>query len=125
MVDPRGPIVPDLTLRAMPVRVPRGPAAVAAVAAVTTDRPDPSAQLAFGALRVLRERGLRVSQDISISTADDDSHAQSASPPLTTIQQPAERQGASMARLLVTLVAEGEVPARTIIDTAPTKRGPH
>ncbi|MGL3807649.1 LacI family DNA-binding transcriptional regulator [Paeniglutamicibacter sp. R2-26] len=84
-----------------------------------------SAQMAFGALKVLHERGIRVPEDISITTVDNDSYAQSASPPLTTIEQPAERQGAVMARLLVELIAGGRVPERTIIDTVLIERGSH
>ncbi|QXQ10737.1 LacI family DNA-binding transcriptional regulator [Paeniglutamicibacter sp. Y32M11] len=84
-----------------------------------------SAQMAFGALKILHERGIRVPEDISITTVDNDSYAQSASPPLTTIEQPAERQGAMMAQLLVKLIAGGEVPERTIINTELIKRGSH
>lgn len=84
-----------------------------------------SAQMAFGALKVLHEHGIRVPQDVSITTVDNDSYAQSATPPLTTIAQPAERQGATMARLLVDLIGGGEVPERTIIATELIKRASH
>lgn len=84
-----------------------------------------SAQMAFGALKVLHERGIRVPQDMSVTTVDNDSYAQSATPPLTTIAQPAERQGATMARLLVELIGGGEVPERTIIATELIKRASH
>lgn len=84
-----------------------------------------SAQMAFGALKVLQARGLRVPADISIVTVDNDSFAQNASPPLTTIDQPAERQGAAMADVLVRLIAGETVPERTIIETTLVKRGSH
>lgn len=84
-----------------------------------------SAQMAFGALKVLHERGILVPRDVSITTVDNDSYAQSASPPLTTVAQPAERQGATMAKLLVELISGGKVPERTIIPTELIKRGSH
>ena len=47
-----------------------------------------SAQMASGAMGVLRERGIRVPEDVGMVTFDNDYFAQSAQPPLTTVEQP-------------------------------------
>lgn len=49
--------------------------------------------MAIGALRALRERGLRVPEDVSLSGFDNIRLAEFASPPLTTLHIPRERIG--------------------------------
>ncbi|MFE2853741.1 LacI family DNA-binding transcriptional regulator [Streptomyces lavendulae] len=61
-----------------------------------------SDQMAVGALRVLRERGRRVPQDVALVGFDDmRSVAECADPPLTTVHQDIEGMGGMMARLLL------------------------
>lgn len=58
--------------------------------------------MASGALRVLKERGRRVPDDVALVGFDDmDSVAESTDPPLTTVRQDVEGQGRLMARLLL------------------------
>jgi LacI family transcriptional regulator len=76
-----------------------------------------SAQMASGAVELLRERGLSVPNDLGLTTIDNDFFAQHSVPPLTTIGQPSVEQGATMAKLLVKLIAGKEVPALTIMPT--------
>jgi DNA-binding LacI/PurR family transcriptional regulator len=58
--------------------------------------------MASGALRVLRERGRRVPQDVALVGFDDmASVAESADPPLTTVRQDVEGMGRLMVRLLM------------------------
>jgi LacI family transcriptional regulator len=66
-----------------------------------------SAQMASGALTVLHERGIRVPQDVGMVTIDNDYFAQSAVPPLTTIEQPTIEVGGKMASVLLRLI-DGE-----------------
>ncbi|MBX3195741.1 MAG: LacI family DNA-binding transcriptional regulator [Microbacteriaceae bacterium] len=66
-----------------------------------------SAQMASGALNALRERGMRVPDDVGMVTIDNDYFAQSAQPPLTTIEQPTMEVGATMATVLLRLI-DGE-----------------
>ncbi|WP_431965317.1 LacI family DNA-binding transcriptional regulator [Actinacidiphila sp. bgisy160] len=81
----------------------------ARAAAVLLDRaPDVDAVfvasdlMACGALRVLRERGRRVPEDVAVVGFDDmASVAEQADPPLTTIRQEIEEMGRLMVRLLV------------------------
>ncbi|MFI6574758.1 LacI family DNA-binding transcriptional regulator [Nocardiopsis sp. NPDC050513] len=73
---------------------------------------------ALGALRVLRERGLRVPGDVAVVGFDDTLMAQHCDPPLTTVHQSTERMGQEMARLLVDVAIPGtRESATTILDT--------
>ena len=77
-----------------------------------------SAQMASGALGILREAGLSVPGDIGITTVDNDYFAMNAVPPLTTVEQPTTQQGEKIAEMLVDLI-EGRVVARhTTIPTS-------
>ncbi|MEU8677623.1 LacI family DNA-binding transcriptional regulator [Streptomyces sp. NPDC048560] len=58
--------------------------------------------MASGALRVLREHGIRVPEQVALVGFDDmDSVAEATDPPLTTVRQDIEGQGRLMARLLL------------------------
>ncbi|MFD8963730.1 LacI family DNA-binding transcriptional regulator [Streptomyces sp. NPDC059568] len=58
--------------------------------------------MASGALRVLKERGRAVPDDVALVGFDDmDSVAEATDPPLTTVRQDIEGQGRLMARLLL------------------------
>jgi DNA-binding LacI/PurR family transcriptional regulator len=59
-------------------------------------------QLAFGALDVLRERGVAVPGAISVVGFDDVPDAATSDPPLTTVRQPLLRKGEEAGRLLAT-----------------------
>src|SRR5262249_25055189 len=57
--------------------------------------------MAVGVLRELRERGLRVPQDVSVTGFDNIRLAEFASPPLTTVHIPREQIGHIMFKNLV------------------------
>ncbi len=57
--------------------------------------------LALGAIAALRDAHLCVPEDVSVVGYDDIPYAQLASPPLTTVKQPAELMGRQAARLLL------------------------
>jgi DNA-binding LacI/PurR family transcriptional regulator len=58
--------------------------------------------MASGALRVLRERGRRVPEDVAVVGFDDmASVAELTDPPLTTVRQEIEEMGRLMVRLLL------------------------
>lgn len=74
--------------------------------------------MAFGALRVLRERGLRVPQDVAVVGFDDSPRAEHSEPPLTTVRQAAETMGREMARLLTARIAgQSPDPPSTVLST--------
>ncbi|MFZ5892012.1 MAG: substrate-binding domain-containing protein [Myxococcota bacterium] len=58
-------------------------------------------QMATGAALELLRRGVRVPEDVAVIGFDDDDHARSATPPLTTVAQPVELLGARAVDLLV------------------------
>lgn len=64
-------------------------------------------QLALGALRAARARGLSVPGDLTVTGFDDIPEAATSDPPLTTIQQPLVEKGTAAGRLLLDLVQGG------------------
>jgi signal transduction histidine kinase/DNA-binding LacI/PurR family transcriptional regulator/CheY-like chemotaxis protein len=79
-------------------------------------------QMATGAIQELSARGLLVPDDIVVVGFDDDDHARSANPPLTTVAQPIERLGEVAVRLMLEKLAGKQVPDSTILDTIPIIR---
>jgi LacI family transcriptional regulator len=77
-----------------------------------------SAQMASGALGVLREAGLSVPSDLGITTVDNDYFAMNAVPPLTTVEQPTTRQGAKIAEMLVDLIEGRTIERHATIPTS-------
>lgn len=106
------------------------PASGAAAMERLLDRGEPidglfaaSAQMADGALTVLRERGLRVPGDLGLVTFDDDYFAQRAVPPLTTVDQDEGKVGVTMAELLMRAIDGEDVPRVTMMPTHLVRRG--
>lgn len=78
--------------------------------------------MASGALRVLRERGLRVPQDVALVGFDDMLPvAEATDPPLTTVHQDVEGMGRLMVRLLMRMLSQSPGPAA---GTGPGARTP-
>jgi DNA-binding LacI/PurR family transcriptional regulator len=59
---------------------------------------------AIGAIRAIREAGLRVPEDISVVGFDDIQSAAYSNPPLTTIRQPLQKMGEIAARTLLSCI---------------------
>jgi DNA-binding LacI/PurR family transcriptional regulator len=66
--------------------------------------------IALGALRELREAGLRVPDDISVVGYDDLPVAAYLDPPLATVHQPMDEVGARAAGILLDQIGGGEAP---------------
>ncbi|HEV2342975.1 MAG TPA: LacI family DNA-binding transcriptional regulator [Actinocrinis sp.] len=66
-----------------------------------------SDQMAFGVYEAVRQRGLRVPDDVSVIGFDDLPEVRWSSPPLTTVRQPLSEMGALAARTVLRL-AGGE-----------------
>ncbi len=63
-----------------------------------------SDMMAIGALKALRQAGLRVPDDIALVSFDDIPLASSIEPPLTTVRQPIERLGSIAVEVLLSLL---------------------
>ncbi|MEW1890552.1 MULTISPECIES: LacI family DNA-binding transcriptional regulator [unclassified Streptomyces] len=93
-----------------------------AMAGLLERRPDVDAVfaandlMASGALRVLRERGRRVPQDVALVGFDDiESVAEATDPPLTTIRQDVVGMGRLMVRLLMERLEDGGAGPESVI----------
>ncbi len=71
--------------------------------------------MAVGALRAIREAGLKVPDDIAVAGFDDLPIAAHADPPLTTVRQPIARAGSVAVETLIDLIAHPHSPPRRII----------
>ena len=76
-----------------------------------------SAQIAVGAMEVLREHGFSIPGDVAMTTIDNDHYAIEAVPALTTIEQPTVELGTRISEALVSLISGAEVPHLTILPT--------
>ena len=70
--------------------------------------------MAFGAMEAIRERGLRIPQDISIVSFDDIPEAVNVHPPLTTVKQPLEEMGRIATRMLLEYIKDPESPIERV-----------
>jgi DNA-binding LacI/PurR family transcriptional regulator len=100
----------------------------AATARLLDEHPDLDAvfvasdAMAAGALRVLRERGRAVPEDVAVVGFNDILTARHTQPALTTIHQPIVALGREMTRMLVRVLA-GEEPTPLILPTDLVIRG--
>jgi len=70
--------------------------------------------MACGAIRVLRDAGIRVPEDVPMVGFDDLLLAPVLSPPLTTVRQPVHELGWAAASRLLELLADSSAPARQV-----------
>jgi len=70
--------------------------------------------IAIGALRALREHGLRIPQDVAVTGFDDIPLAASVSPALTTVQQDTKQAGQLLVEKLLALIAREPVDSQSI-----------
>jgi LacI family transcriptional regulator len=94
----------------------------AAMQALLAQKPDAvfvaSDTMAIGALRAIREAGLRVPQDIAIAGFDGMPFAERTDPPLTTVRQPIHQAGYTAAETLINLITDPDSqPSHIILPT--------
>lgn len=70
--------------------------------------------VSFGALQVVRRRGLRIPRDLALVGFDDVPLSAYLDPPLTTVHLPAENLGREAGRLLIQWIREGRPSMATI-----------
>ncbi|MHB8469784.1 MAG: LacI family DNA-binding transcriptional regulator [Gaiellaceae bacterium] len=71
-------------------------------------------RLALGCYEVLRERGLRIPQDVSVVGYNDILFADKFAPPLTTVRIPHYQIGVKAAQLLLEALNDGDSPAMSV-----------
>lgn len=77
-----------------------------------------------GALRALRERNIRIPQDVSLIGMDDSSWAEVMEPPLSMVEQPMQAIGARAAEILFARIDGDTSPMIDVrLDTRLTRRG--
>jgi LacI family transcriptional regulator, galactose operon repressor len=67
-------------------------------------------QVALTLMSALRERGIRVPEDVAVTGFDDIPFARIAHPRLTTVAQPTEAMGARAATMLLEAIESGTLP---------------
>jgi DNA-binding LacI/PurR family transcriptional regulator len=75
-------------------------------------------RMAVGAAHAIRERGLRVPEDISLIGVDDIEVSQHFNPPLTTVRQPVREMARVGIEMLMQLI-RGETPAELHVTLSP------
>jgi LacI family transcriptional regulator len=70
---------------------------------------------AAGALKALREAGLKVPEDVAVVGFDDVEFTALTEPPLTTVRQPLRELGATAARLLTAHLGGEALPAEPVV----------
>ncbi|MEU4683804.1 LacI family DNA-binding transcriptional regulator [Streptomyces xinghaiensis] len=71
--------------------------------------------MASGARQVLREAGHRIPQDVALVGFDDSPVARHMDPPLTSVRQPIEEMGRTMARVLLREIGEPDSGSRQVV----------
>jgi LacI family transcriptional regulator len=74
-----------------------------------------SDMMAAGAMRAVREAGLRIPGNIALVGFDDLPHATLSDPQLTTMRQPVYQFGIRAVEILIDLIENGQEPARRVI----------
>jgi LacI family transcriptional regulator len=72
-------------------------------------------RMAVGAMRVLREEGRRIPDDVAIVGYDDIPMAAYSHPPLTTIHQPMQEVGEIATRKLIELIDDPDAEREEIL----------
>jgi len=78
--------------------------------------------MAAAAVSVLLDAGRRVPEDVAVVGFDDSSAALTARVPLTTMSQPSEKMGETMADLLLRILAGEKVPVSTVVQSHLVRR---
>lgn len=79
--------------------------------------------MAIGAMRVLRESGRSVPNDVAVIGFDNIELGRHTEPPLTTVDQPAAEMARAMVEMMLTLIAGNPVPPPQVLPTSLVVRG--
>lgn len=79
--------------------------------------------IAIGAIRALKEKKLRVPEDVKVIGFDDISISRYMDPPLTTIKQPIYEIGKESVKMLVAIIEKKESKLKKVLNTELIERG--
>lgn len=79
--------------------------------------------MAIGALRALRESGLKVPEDVAIVSFNGIEASEFANPPLTTIKVHTEEMGRTGVKLLLDRLKGRELPLKVTVPSEPDYSG--
>ncbi|MGH3993625.1 MAG: LacI family DNA-binding transcriptional regulator, partial [Pseudonocardiaceae bacterium] len=71
--------------------------------------------MALGAMRVIKESGRRIPDDVAVVGFDDSPVGPHTDPPLSTVHQPVEQMGRQMTRLLLARIGGMAVPSLEVV----------
>jgi HD-GYP domain-containing protein (c-di-GMP phosphodiesterase class II)/DNA-binding LacI/PurR family transcriptional regulator len=74
--------------------------------------------MALGAMQALREAGRKIPADIPVAGFDNNEMSTHSSPPLTTVSQSFDAQGAASVDLLLDRIAGKDVPEKTVLPSS-------
>ena len=76
-------------------------------------------EMAIGAMKAARERGMTLPRDLSLVGFDDIGFAAYATPALSTVRQPREQIGEQAMRLMLDILQQrGTIPAKVVLPHA-------
>ncbi|SHM97868.1 LacI family DNA-binding transcriptional regulator [Gracilibacillus kekensis] len=75
-----------------------------------------SDMMAFGALKAIKEKGIRVPEDIKLIGCDDIEASRYSNPPLATVKQDKEKMGKLAAYMLHDLISDNAEPGSLLVD---------
>lgn len=72
--------------------------------------------MAIGAIKAIKERGLRIPEDIKVVGYDDIAIAKYVTPPLTTVKQPIYEMGKAAVEMMVDIIEAREVEMKMVLE---------
>jgi DNA-binding LacI/PurR family transcriptional regulator len=71
--------------------------------------------MAVGAMTELRDQGRRIPEDVAVVGFDDSFIARHTNPPLTSVRQPVEEIGSTIARILLAEISDPKAPRQNVV----------
>lgn len=79
--------------------------------------------IAIGAIKALKEKNIRIPEEVKIIGFDDISISQYIDPPLTTIKQPIYQMGEEAVEMLISMIEEKSIKMTKVLETILVERG--
>ncbi|OZV13828.1 hypothetical protein CIW83_02495 [Tissierella sp. P1] len=79
--------------------------------------------IAIGAIKALKEKNIKIPEEVKIIGFDDISISQYIDPPLTTIKQPIYQMGEEAVEMLISMIEEKSIKMTKVLETILVERG--